>query len=336
MRTELEVILDSLVQLTEQRQLESLTKSLISTVEQFVDPISVKIFDIQIANRELEEIAIPKEFTVAANQHSFDKDELSDREQGSACFVKCVSSLSTCYSKDAVPAQIAIPITLNECVVKVLWVKLVQLTEVSINLLKGLAKVYENFLSIVIECETDELTGLLNRKAFERRLKLADSNVFQLASVSEELVECHWLCIFDIDKFKSINDTYGHLYGDEILLDLVKVMESVFSQHDAMFRFGGDEFVLLLAPCTRTEMLARCLQFQSELSRFHGNKIQVTVSMGITQVSSDEQASSLLLKADQTLYHIKETGRNRVEVYEDLLAQGLLVEKKFQDDIELF
>ncbi|QFU21721.1 GGDEF domain-containing protein [Shewanella eurypsychrophilus] len=336
MRSELEVILDSLVQLTEQRQLESLAQSLISTVEQFIQPIDTKIFDIQISHSALEEIVLPDEFSshVSNNIEQGDHDILI--EQGSACFVKCISSLSACYSKDIIPAQIAIPITLNGCAVKVLWVKAGQLTELNINLLKGFAKVYENFLTIVIECETDELTGLLNRKAFERRLKLADSNVIQLVREKPETIERHWLCIFDIDKFKQINDTFGHLYGDEILLDLVKVMNCVFSRHDAMFRFGGDEFVLLLAPCTKQKMFEQCQAFQSQLSQFHGRKLNVTVSMGVTPVTSGEQASSLLVKADQALYHIKETGRNRVEVYEDLLSQGHLSENKFDDDIEIF
>lgn len=334
MRSDVEVILDSLVELTEQRQLESLSKSLVSTVEQFIDPINVQFFNVRLAHGACDEIVLPDEFS--PNAAEYDADERDQAIHGARCFIECVQSRSTSCSFGMLPAQIFIPIILNDSVVKVLWVKLVLLSDESTNLLKSLAKVYENFLSIVIECETDGLTGLLNRKGFERRLKQSASNVAELNSVSGEQAKRHWLCIFDIDKFKNINDTFGHLYGDEILLDLVKVMGIIFTKHDAMFRFGGDEFVMLLAPQTKDEMITTCTRFQSELFSFHGQKMQVTVSMGVTQVLSGEQASSLLAKADLALYHIKETGRNRVEVYEELLSRGALVEKTFDDDIELF
>ena len=331
MRTDLEVILDSLVRLTEQRQLGSLTKSLLSTVQQFVTPLDVQIFDIHISSSELEEVALPEFFCLSDNPYVDGSSEL-----GAACFMKCVSSQSICYSSDLVPVQVAIPIMLNSCVVKVLWVKLEHLTDHNLSLLKGLAKVFENFLAIVIECETDELTGLLNRKAFGSRLRAVNTNLVSIEQAKVQQLKHYWLCIFDIDKFKLINDSFGHLYGDEILLDLVKVMRSVFDDDDAMFRFGGDEFVLLIAPSTRHQMLAKCQSFCDRLYRFHGEKIQVTVSMGITQVCSDKQANTLLIQADKALYYIKETGRDRVEVYADLVSRGALIEKKFDDDIEIF
>ncbi|AQS39398.1 diguanylate cyclase (GGDEF) domain-containing protein [Shewanella psychrophila] len=335
MRTDLKVILDSLVRLTEQRQLDSLTKSLVSTVQQFVTPLDVQIFDIHISSSELEEVALPEYFSLSHNPYGNSNDD-SVCEEAAACFTKCVSSQSTCYSNDLIPALIAIPIKLNSCVVKVLWVKLECITEHNLGLLKGLAKVFENFLAIVIECETDELTGLLNRKAFGSRLRAANTNLVSIEQAKIKQLKHHWLCIFDIDKFKLINDSFGHLYGDEILLDLVRVMRSVFDEEDAMFRFGGDEFVLLIAPSTKHQMLTKCQKFSDSLYRFHGEKVRLTVSMGITQICSDKQANTLLIQADQALYYIKETGRNRIEVYEDLVSRGALSEKKFDDDIEIF
>lgn len=325
MSFDMEVILDSVVHLTEHRQLDSLTASLISTVKQFIAPIDVQILDTSLSDDGREEVIFPEHLL----------NDSGGLKQSLACFAHCVSTRQIYYYRDTIPAQVAIPIVLNNCIVKVLWVKNTSLSDQNVNLLNGFAKVYENFLGIVIECETDALTGLLNRKAFEARLKLASETSLQNTEL-DGLSLCYWVCIFDIDKFKSINDTFGHLYGDEILLDLVTVMRKIFSERDEMFRFGGDEFVLLIAPDTKQRVRAKCERFCNELSEFHDDNIQVTLSMGMTEVLPGEQACSLLNMADQALYYAKENGRNRIEIYQELLSQQLISLKKFEDDIEIF
>ncbi|WP_185826921.1 GGDEF domain-containing protein [Shewanella canadensis] len=321
----MEVILDSVVHLTEHRQLDSLTASLISTVRQFIAPIDVQILDTSLSDDGREEVILPEHLL----------NDAGGLKQSLACFTHCVSMRQIYCCRDTIPAQVAIPIILNNCIVKVLWVKITYLSDQNINLLNGFAKVYENFLGIVIECETDVLTGLLNRKAFEARLKLASETSHKNTELDSQRLS-YWLCIFDIDKFKSINDTFGHLYGDEILLDLVTVMRNVFSENDEMFRFGGDEFVLLIAPDTKQRVRAKCERFCNELCEFHDDNIQVTLSMGMTEILPGEQASGLLEKADQALYYVKENGRNRIEIFEELVSQQLISLKKFEDDIEIF
>lgn len=321
----MEVILDSVIHLTEHRQLESLTASLISTVIQFIAPIDVQILDTSLSGDDREEVILPENLL----------NDAGGLKQSLTCFSRCVSTRQTYYCRDTIPAQVAIPIILNNCIVKVLWVKITSLSDQNVNLLNGFAKVYENFLAIVIECETDALTGLLNRKAFEARLKLASETSHQNAEFDGQRLS-YWLCIFDIDKFKLINDTFGHLYGDEILLDLVTVMRNVFSESDEMFRFGGDEFVLLIAPDTKQRVRAKCERFCNELYEFHDENIQVTLSMGMTEVLSGEQASGLLEKADQALYYVKENGRNRIEIFEELVSRELISLRKFEDNIEIF
>ncbi|WP_065188092.1 GGDEF domain-containing protein [Shewanella woodyi] len=328
MPNEPEAVLESVVQMTGQRQLDSLAESLVSTVRQMVNAEQVEIFKID-NDLELEDAV--ENLTKQGFQVSY------------GALLECLRSRSTVRLSTQVFEQIAIPILLKDIVVMILWVTSDQLSEQDSQMLKGFSKVYENFLSIVIESETDPLTGLLNRKAFLPRL----TKVAKL--IKQEAIDCaldpascdlsakgYWLCIFDIDKFKVINDTFGHLYGDEILIDLVKVMKATFNELDSLFRFGGDEFVVILSKREKAEMLHLCESFSHKLSIHHGREVKVTISMGIIEINSIEEPSELLVKADKALYYIKETGRDRVGLYEDLVADGSIIPLKIEDDIELF
>ncbi|MFT5704416.1 MAG: diguanylate cyclase (GGDEF)-like protein [Shewanella sp.] len=323
-----EVVLESVIQMTGQCQLDSLAESLVSTVRQMVIAEQVEI--IKVDNGfVLDEAAI--------------KEVLQSHDTVHGVLLECLKSRSIVKVSTYSLEQAAIPIMLKDVVVMILWVTSVHFSDQDIEMLKGFSKVYENFLSIVIESETDPLTGLLNRKAFLPRLMKVAKMIKQDAidgAISPRTCDLsskrYWLCILDIDKFKAINDTFGHLYGDEILIDLVKVMKSTFSKLDSIFRFGGDEFVIIMSKREKTEMLNLCEEFSHKLSIHHGLKIQVTISMGIIKINSIEEPSELLIKADKALYYIKETGRNRVGIYEDLVADGSITPLEIEDNIELF
>ncbi|NRD75193.1 GGDEF domain-containing protein [Shewanella sp. VB17] len=328
-----QAVLESIVQMTDQRQLDSLAESLVSTVMQMVKVEQVKILAV---DPYLDRHA-------AANQLSLQADVSACHVFHECLKTHAVAQVSTPLGEPKTREQIAIPIMLKDSVVMILWVTSEHLCAQDIQMLIGFSKVYENFQSMVIESETDPLTGLLNRKAFLPRLmkvtqalrKAAIDGVIEPEKYQPSL-QSHWLCIFDIDKFKLINDTFGHLYGDEILLDMVKVMKATFNEHDSIFRFGGDEFVVLMSKRTKADMLTLCEDFSHKLSINHGREVNVTISMGIIEVNSVEEPSELLIKADKALYHIKETGRNRVGLYEDLVADGSIIPLTIEDDIELF
>ena len=326
-------VLESVVQMTDQRQLDSLAESLVSTVKQMVNAEQVKILTV---NHDLEA-------EDAASQLILQADETAHEVLLECLKTHAAARVSTPIREQQTLEQVAIPIMLKDVVMMILWVTSERLYEQDIQMLIGFSKVYENFQSMVIESETDPLTGLLNRKAFLPRL----TNVTKI--IRKEVIDCviepekwtlnltsYWLCIFDIDKFKLINDTFGHLYGDEILLDMVKVMKATFTEHDSIFRFGGDEFVVLMSKRRKADMLSLCKGFSHHLSIHHGREVKITISMGIIEVNSVEEPSELLIKADKALYHIKETGRNRVGVYEDLVADGSIIPLTIEDDIELF
>lgn len=159
----------------------------------------------------------------------------------------------------------------------------------------------------------DSLTGLYNRREFESRLSHA------LASAREENRQ-HILLYLDLDQFKLVNDTSGHIAGDELLRGLSVVLSSYVREGDLLARLGGDEFGLLLENC----LPERALQIADDLRRavvgfrfVWGNKtFEVGVSIGVAIIDSQsESATALLSAADLACYAAKELGRNRVHVY---------------------
>jgi diguanylate cyclase (GGDEF)-like protein len=203
-----------------------------------------------------------------------------------------------------------------------------------------LLEFYTNFLALLDDNERDVLTGLLNRKTFDLRiskiLAALQNQTNRVADKSTPVKYC--LVALDIDHFKRINDTFGHAYGDEVLLLFSNLMKKTFRDNDLLFRFGGEEFVVLLATTDIGHASIALERFRAAVENYKFPGIgQVTVSIGVALISSDEMPRTTMDRADQALYFAKHNGRNQIRAYEDLVKQGLL---KVQDikagEIELF
>ena len=203
-----------------------------------------------------------------------------------------------------------------------------------------LLEFYMNFLSLLDDNERDTLTGLLNRKTFDMRiakiLTALQDNPPRGTAASESIDFC--LAALDIDHFKNVNDTFGHIYGDEVLLLFSNIMKKTFREDDLLFRFGGEEFVVLLANTDIAHAHIAVERFRAAVENFSFPQVwKVTVSIGVALISPQEMPRTTIDRADQALYYAKQNGRNQVRVYEELLEQGLLKEQKIQTgDIELF
>jgi diguanylate cyclase (GGDEF)-like protein/PAS domain S-box-containing protein len=169
----------------------------------------------------------------------------------------------------------------------------------------------------------DSLTGLFNRREFELRIERA------LADARAEGSE-HALCYLDLDQFKVINDTAGHVAGDELLRQLSSSLKERVRKSDVIARLGGDEFGVLIQHCSfeRAMGLAQSLLEVVSSSRFHwsGQMFRFGASIGLVPITaSSESMSELLAAADRACYAAKETGRNRIHAYspddEDLLRR---------------
>ncbi|MBD3640524.1 MAG: GGDEF domain-containing protein [Marinobacter sp.] len=149
----------------------------------------------------------------------------------------------------------------------------------------------------------DPLTGVKNRRAMDEELAIAQ------AHASRTGISCA-LILLDIDHFKQINDEYGHSVGDQVLVELVKVLRKNTRKSDQLFRYGGEEFVLLLPDGAGVRTVISNLQ---QLLRTHVKHPggSITASFGVAELDWGETVDSWLARADDALYQAKETGRNR-------------------------
>jgi diguanylate cyclase (GGDEF)-like protein len=219
----------------------------------------------------------------------------------------------------------------------------------------NLLRIYRNHLALLDYGEHDTLTSLRNRRTFD-----ADFNRMLrndpaggpgvvvpharetggdeiLARVPAPSDAPHWLAVVDVDRFKRINDEYGHLYGDEVLLMLAQMMRAQFRPVDRLYRFGGEEFVVVLS---RTAPEAASTPFErlrgSIESRTFSRVGRVTVSIGYTRIGPLDETAGAFGRADAALYHAKQTGRNQVLGWEALVASGHLAPKQSDAVLELF
>lgn len=212
---------------------------------------------------------------------------------------------------------------------------------------RAFKRVYFNFRAFIDASQRDPLTGLLNRRYFDdcihRALEVIEEQKSQAAvdamrRSTDTRQPRHWLAILDIDHFKKFNDSYGHLYGDEILLLFSRIMEETFRESDLLFRFGGEEFVVIMENANPDEAMAALERFRRAVQNYaFPQGEQVTVSCGAIEAVGKSSATSLLGKADEALYYAKNHGRNRTVMYEQLLASGELSDAiKTEGEIELF
>ncbi len=209
---------------------------------------------------------------------------------------------------------------------------------------QGVLRIYQNFERLLHYSERDSLTGLLNRKTFDETFLKATAD---LELPPEHLSDgrrvggspCgYWIGVIDIDHFKRVNDRFGHLIGDEVLLLLSRLMGRSFRIHDRLYRFGGEEFLVLMR-CHGEDDAAQAFErFRSNTELFQFPQVgTVTVSVGFTAVRPADTPSGAFERADKAVYHAKANGRNQVCSHADLLASGVLVENNAKlGDVELF
>lgn len=198
-----------------------------------------------------------------------------------------------------------------------------------------LARIFGNQIRMLDYSELDSLTRLLNRKTFDetfdRLLTSASAPGCECQPCSErrhgeENDSPAWLCVVDIDHFKRINDSFGHLFGDEVLLRMGELMRRTFRDGDRLFRFGGEEFVVILNADNEQLAAAGFERLRRTVEEHEFPQVgQVTCSIGFTAVSAFDVPTDALGRADEVLYYAKEHGRNRVCGYESLLAEGAIV-----------
>jgi diguanylate cyclase (GGDEF)-like protein len=321
-------LLDQLVSLTGIRDLELLEASLLKTLNGFILPTSLSLYKVssrgELRSQLLfaterctvlrENFVLSPELAQAFKLHQVpDKAPLQLTSEGGTLTIMTVleSRSNTTYlviGSDLAPRDI------------------------DSQLIDGLLQIYRNFCLLLQESQTDSLTGLANRKTFDECF----SRVYELQPFGED--ECpvpveqrkpqaqssFWIAMIDIDHFKSVNDRFGHLYGDEVLILLAHLLKNALRNDDLVFRFGGEEFVLMLRCQGRDEAAGLLERLRHSVESQDIPQVgQVTISIGATEMIRNTFAGTLLDYADKALYYSKQNGRNRVTFFEDMESQGL-------------
>ena len=179
------------------------------------------------------------------------------------------------------------------------------------KLIKDLEKSKEELKFLA---STDPLTKLYNRRFFseysERILNLAKRDKRDLSII-----------MLDIDRFKKINDTFGHKVGDDSIAALASALKKFTRKSDLLCRFGGEEFLVLLPETDINGAVAMAEKIRKEIEKLridikNGTKINFTVSIGVAQMcGKNDSIEALIYRSDKALYKAKESGRNRVNIY---------------------
>ncbi|MDC1287456.1 GGDEF domain-containing protein [Gammaproteobacteria bacterium] len=170
----------------------------------------------------------------------------------------------------------------------------------------------------------DALTSLYNRRAFNEKiaqlLDRSDNHQRRAISFSPTIY-----VMLDIDHFKLINDSQGHLFGDEVLLLLAQQMTDSFRENDLLFRYGGEEFAMVMMDIDSDQAQLTLDRFREKIANFDFPGVdQVTVSIGYTLFDNHLSMDQLIGQADAALYYCKSTTRNAVHNYHELVEKSLI------------
>ncbi len=235
------------------------------------------------------------------------------------------------------------PVSTDREVVGVMEIETAEpLSDESRRLVGSILRIYRNFQALLDYSERDTLTGLLNRKTFDESFLKATSESLGAPLAADgrrhpAATHRHWLGVIDIDHFKSVNDNFGHLIGDEVLLLLSRLMRSSFRFHDRLYRFGGEEFVVLMRCASEQDAALALERMRSNTASYPFPQVgQITISIGFTEVKPGDTPSAAFERADKAVYYAKSHGRNQVQSHAELIARGDLEDESKIGDVELF
>lgn len=193
--------------------------------------------------------------------------------------------------------------------------------------------IYQNLQGLLDYGEKDALTELLNRKTFDGSFLNATVEQTHQADMTHPDRRSHlggasyWLAVIDIDHFKRVNDNFGHLIGDEVLLLMARQMRLNFRWSDQLYRFGGEEFVVLMRCADHADASCALERFRAKVQAHVFPQVNtITVSVGFTALRPDDTPGGAFDRADKAVYYAKAHGRNQVCSYSELVEAGLLIE----------
>lgn len=209
---------------------------------------------------------------------------------------------------------------------------------VDLRIAQGMLKIYANYAKMLFDSERDTLTGLYNRKKLEQKLGELLAGRLNGRHRKRDQDTADYLAVIDLDHFKRINDSHGHLIGDEVLLVFAGLMRNALRDVDWVFRYGGEEFVVLVKDVSHETIGVILDRVRIKVQQHSFPQVgEVTVSIGYTAITDQKLPPYVFEEADRALYYAKENGRNRVCDYGELVRSGkLAAAQRVGGSIELF
>lgn len=200
----------------------------------------------------------------------------------------------------------------------------------------SMLRIFQNFVHVLNDSEKDTLTGLMNRRRLEKHLdELLAAR--RLRRRDHDLQRQDFLAVLDIDHFKAVNDNYGHLIGDEVLLLFANVIRHSLRDEDRCYRYGGEEFIVVLRDIQRDQALRVLERLRLNVSKNRFPQVgHITVSTGVTLVEHQQLPSQIIEEADRALYYAKSHGRDQVREFQTLVQAGEIEMPDISGSVELF
>ena len=339
MKKTADALIQAIIALTEQGSSRALDAALLEQVGALLSPDEVALYDLFDAGGGAEFLAESLEYARARDALGIDRNVNFDVRQAQG-FVACIKAGGRVVNTgDDDRVRTLYPIHGQSGVTALLVADYDACPAEEPAWMSSLLAAYQNQKRLLFTLERDALTQLLNRQTFDRQVWEIIRRVGVDAAPPAGDPGRIAFGILDIDHFKVVNDTYGHLYGDEMLLLFARQMNKWFRYSDLTFRYGGEEFCVVLFDVDH-DVAGRVFErFRQAVEAYPFPQIgQRTVSTGFTLIRPRDQPGDLIDRADKALYFAKQHGRNRVCSHEELVTAGHLAEgeARMVGAIELF
>jgi diguanylate cyclase (GGDEF)-like protein len=319
-------LIESVADTTAHRDRGRLRHAIASLLRELLDADTVTMYGLLAANVNAllsVEVAVTRndrEFGNAPGTPDATPLALGDRPEWCACMMG--HEVVQYEAREGV-AVIALPMTSERGELGLIVIETPELLgRAAIAQVGAILRIQANHLALLDYGERDTLTGLLNRKTFDGAFASIRDRI-ATADARAVVPGPSWLALADIDLFKSINDSHGHLFGDEVLLLIAQVIQESFRRVDQIFRFGGEEFLILLDAATPAGASIAFERLRASIEATVFPQIgRITISLGYSRIEIRDGPSTCVERADAALYYVKQNGRNQVRAYDALAAAG--------------
>lgn len=342
-------LLDHLADLAGHRNRDALDEAVLGLIDELICPQYLAI------HRTVGSLEAPRWLTHVFKRHHVEPHRAYDasRDAGPTVPLESLPYHLACLQSGEIvrmseaPAHWLYPLQTDSDIVAVLEVWQVNApTQEEARILGAIQRYYRHLRGLLDENERDALTGLLNRKSFDETFVRAAMQLGQDVPAPQFKADERrrplrntrfWLGLVDIDNFKRINDDFGHLMGDEVLLLLGQIMRHCFRHDEHLYRFGGEEFLVLISGDRPADARYALERLRTTVESYPFPRVgSLTVSIGYTELRSADTPSAAFDRADQAVYQAKRNGRNCSVDFDKLVLNLPLAESANTGMVEFF